>query len=275
MFRPVILFFALALAIATPAGAQAPAGLDRLLSAMRLAEVMEIVAEEGRDYGEDLRDEMFPGRGGERWSQVVARIYDAGPTTEVMTAYLAETLSAEQVSELTVFFASPLGMRITDLELTARRALADVEVEDTVALKVEAMRADQDPRLDLIDQYVEANDLIELNVASGMNANFAFYQGLVESGVLGVDLSDEDMLNDVWAQEPALRAETEDWLYIFLTLAYEPLSDEELLAYIDLSRSGAGRVLNHALFAGFDIVFRRISREMGIAAAQFMSGQDI
>jgi hypothetical protein len=58
-------------------------------------------------------------------------------------------------------------------------------------------------------------------------------------------------------------------------MAYQPLNDADLEAYIEVSETRAGRVLNRALFAGFDDMYVSISRALGVAAARFMTGQDI
>jgi hypothetical protein len=83
------------------------------------------------------------------------------------------------------------------------------------------------------------------------------------------------MLTDVWTQEDSIRTETEDWLFPYLTLSYEPLDDAELQAYVDFSDTPAGKRLNTALFAAFDTVFSDISHALGAAAARQMQGEDI
>ena len=108
-----------------------------------------------------------------------------------------------------------------------------------------------------------------------MNANLAFYRGLSESGAFPAEMTEDQMLSDVWAQEPDVRAETTDWLYPFLSLAYQPLSDDQLEAYIAFSETAAGDRLNGALFAAFDKVFTQISYDLGRAAAGQMQGEDI
>jgi hypothetical protein len=103
----------------------------------------------------------------------------------------------------------------------------------------------------------------------------AFFQGLAEVGGGVGEIPEEDMLADVWAQEPDIRAETEAWILPYLSLAYGPLSDDELAEYIGFSKTGPGQKLNHALFAAFDAVFSQISRDLGRATAKQMLGEDI
>ena len=85
--------------------------------------------------------------------------------------------------------------------------------------------AERDPRLDLLDRFAEANDLIEENVSGALNSNLAFYRGMSEGGAFtGAEMTEEEMLSEVWSQEDDIRAETAGWLYPFLMLAYESVS---------------------------------------------------
>ncbi|MCV2881162.1 DUF2059 domain-containing protein [Actibacterium sp. XHP0104] len=273
MLRPLTALVILLIA-ALPAAA-APPGLDRLVTQLRLPDVIEIMASEGEAHGADIEAEMFPGQGGARWPAVVAAIYDPTRGTRIMTDQLRESLDEGQIDALIEFFGSPLGERIITLEIDARRAIADEAVEQAAYDQLHEMQQDEAPRLDLITALIEANDLVDLNVAGGLNANLAFYTGLADGGAFGADLPQQDMLRDIWSQEPDLRADTEEWLYAYMLMAYEPLSDNDLRAYIDLAETPEGRALNHALFAGFDVLYRQVSHELGLASARMMATQDL
>ena len=108
-----------------------------------------------------------------------------------------------------------------------------------------------------------------------MNSNYAFYIGLLDGNAFPRRLSENEVLADVWSQEDEIRDDTTEWVYSYLLMAYQPLSDEDLEVYTAMSRTEEGRALNRALFAAFDDVFVDISRNLGIAAARFISGQDI
>lgn len=260
---------------AVPLKAEPDAQVRALTDAMQLPALMEIMALEGQSYGVDLEAEMFPDRGAAPWADLIARIYDTERLESVMTEVLSAELMQDDLPDLLAFYGGELGARVTELEITARRALLDPKVEEASYAIWEEMLARDDPRLGVLDAFVQANDLIEMNVAGGLNSNLAFYRGLNDGGAFEYGLSEADMLNDVWSQEPDVRMETQDWLYPYLAMAYEPLSDEELQAYVDLSESDAGQRLNAALFAAFDVMFRQVSYDLGFGAAQFIKGQDI
>jgi hypothetical protein len=164
------------------------------------------------------------------------------------------------------------------LELTTREALLDKQLESAAQETWAQLQENPLPaptrRTQLLRDVVIANDLIETNIAAALNGNFAFYKGLAQAGALG-DLSADDLLADVWAAEPEVRADMEEWLYPFLAMAYDPLTDDELQSYIDFARTDAGRALNGALFSAFDALGATQSFGMGLAAGRLMTGKDI
>jgi hypothetical protein len=263
------------------AGLTAPADAspktDALIAALDVPAVLAVMQDEGLAYGADLEDSMFPGLGGANWDAAVRRIYDAERALPVFTKDFAAALDAPgtDVDAMIAFFASDTGKKAVGLEVSARRALLDKAVEEASKLKLAEMRDAKDARLGAVKTFIEANDLIEGNVTSGLNANLAFYKGLSAAGAFDQGMSEAQILEDVWGQEPSLRADTEDWLDSYLMMAYSPLTDAELTAYIDFSRSKAGHDLNKALFAGFDTLFVEVSHQLGIAAAAFVAGQDL
>ncbi|MHC0055003.1 DUF2059 domain-containing protein [Actibacterium sp. D379-3] len=274
MIRRLLPMLALVVLV-LPARAAPSEDLDRLITALRLPEVVGIMTQEGIAYGDELEQEMFPARGGPRWRGMVATIYDADRLTGMMAQELATALDDTDLGPLIAFYEGPLGSRITGLEISARQALLDPAVEEASIEAWQMMQADDDPRLALLEEFVAVNDLVEMNVVGGLNANFAFYTGLNDGGAFPQDLAQQDMLRDVWSQEEAVRADTVEWLFSYLAMAYRPLDDGDLRGYIALSETSAGQALNRALFQGFDVMFRQVSRELGLGAAQFIAGQDI
>lgn len=255
----------------------AAGSVEELTRLLRLDEVMAVMRDEGLKYGGDLEGELFPAAGGARWAAAVDDIYDSGAMLRRFEQVFAPGMAADpQALDATLdFFGSERGQRIVELEIAARRALLDEAVEEVAEARVQEMRSTDDPRLDLILRYAEVNDLIEQNVAGALNSNLAFYRGMVEGGAFEGGLTESEMLADVWSREEEVRNDTEEWLLPFLAMAYDPLTDDDLLAYVAFSGTPPGQTLNTALFAGFDALFEALSRDLGRAAAQMMSGQDL
>lgn len=246
-----------------------------LYDAMQLSEIIAIMREEGLRYGETLRTEMLGGASGPGWMRAVDRIYSfERMETEFLTGFEGR-IDPKHYPTLIQFFSSQQGRDIVHFETSARRALLDEDVEATAKQIYDDLVGELDPRLDLIERYVEANDLIESNVAGALNSSLAFYEGLAKGDALDSALTPDRILALVWDQEPEIRAETKDWIYPFLTLAFDPITESDIEAYIALSESEAGQDLNAALFAAFDVLFVNISRDMGAAVAVYMQGEDI
>ncbi len=134
--------------------------------------------------------------------------------------------------------------------------------------------AARDPRVAQLRRMIEAADLLEMNVAGALSGNLAFMTGMAETGAYGA-VPDDQILSDVWGQEEQVRADTSTWLYSYLGLAYSPLTEAEMESYIKFWQSPAGQRLNAALFAAFDRVFTGVSRQLGVAAARQLGGQDL
>lgn len=265
-----------AVAAATlPARAEVTPEIEALLEAMDMRGLLEVMHLEGQDYGTMLEDELFPGRGGAAWAAIVSQTYDPTVMYDRFANRFSGELEGENVATMTDFFTSDTGQRIVAYEITAREALLEEGIEEAAKETLSVKEAEDDPRLALVREFVRANDLVESNVMGAMNANYAFYVGLMDGKAFPRQMTEQDILSDVWSQEEEIRADTEEWVHSYLLMAYQPLSDEDLQTYIDMARTPEGRALNRALFAAFDEVFTDISATLGLAAARFIAGQDI
>lgn len=269
---------AVLLSVQAPATAENSGQILQLSKTMQISSILAVMREEGLDYGTTLEPELFPGKGGATWTAQVSRIYDVAAMQIQFDEALVAALAHEDATSLDVmegFFGSDRGQRILMLEIEARRALLDEATEDAAKVNVQEMAAEGDPRLALIRKFAEANDLIEMNVAGALNANLAFFKGMAEAGAFDDEMTEDQMLSNVWSQEPDIRGETETWLYPYLALAYQPLSDDDMDAYLAFSDLDEGQALNAAVFEAFNDLFTAISADLGRAAAKQMRGEDI
>lgn len=249
---------------------------DAVFEALRLPEIIDVMSEEGAQYGDVLAEQLFPqGAAPEAWSDMVADLYDPARMEARAREQLAQRLDGADTDAILAFFDAEPGRTFAELELAARRSMLDPEVEQAANEAAAMAMAADGPRVELIRRYVEANDLVEQNVVSALNTNAAYLMGLLDGGGMGTDMTESDVLADVAAQEPQLRADTTEWLYSFLLMAYEPASDADLEALIAFSETEPGRALNGALFHAFDGVFEDISRALGLASAREMATEDI
>ena len=116
---------------------------------------------------------------------------------------------------------------------------------------------------------------VGLGRAIGLEPALAHF---VDPWVLGAEeqpVSEEDMLAEVWGQEDDVRAESAEWLFPYLLLAYEGLTEQEMRDYLAFSGTPGGKALNAAVFAAFDEMFVQLSEALGRAAADVLAGSDI
>ena len=270
--RRLGLYLAVVLCVSANALQAAPTG-EALARILRIDALAQALHDEGIDHAKILDADILGGRGGAHWGREVARIYDVDRIAGAIRAVLSDDLGEDEAIQTAAFFDSSLGQEILSLEIAARVSMRDADVEAAARAAHDGLKGTGDPRLALVNRFVTVNDLVERNVAGAMSASYQFLRGLSDGGATGLD--DAAILAEVWGEEAATRDETESWLFAYLLMSYRPLADEDLTAYIAFSESPAGQALNAALFAGFDVLYRAISYELGVGLARALAASDI
>lgn len=266
-----------ALAETTSRPPAAEISVTTLSEVMQLPALFAVLRQEGLDYGATLEKDMFPGGGGPGWKAAVDALYDDKALLADFNAVLDAELAKDPalLAEIIAFYQGKTGLRIASLEVEARRAFLDEASEEAARVAAEDRAAARDPKVKLLERFITAGDMVEMNVAGALSGNLAFMQGMSNAGAYGQPMPEADLMGEVWAQEQQIRNDTTSWLHAYLGLAYEPLSEREMQDYVDFMESPAGQRLNAALFLAFDQVFRQLSYDLGLAAGTAMLGQDI
>ena len=257
----------------SPAWADRAAQMDALIAALRVADTVAIMREEGIEYGTSLAIDMIPEADMPAWHDALDRIYDTAKMQDLVESGLRDELSEDDIAPLAAFFTSDLGGEIIELELSARRAFLDRDVEDAARDRYADLSLEGARIIDQVDSFIDDSDLIEHNVMGILNSNLMLYRGLADGGAY--DLTEEDILLDVWSQESAVREDSAEWIGAYLLAAYQPLDPEDLDAYVALWRTDAGQDLNGALFTVFDRMYEELSYLTGQAVAQQMRSQKL
>lgn len=261
---------------AGPAQAQAdPDQVVRLFDALELPGIIAVMQREGLDYADQIATDLIPGDPSASWNATIAGIYDIERMEQMALSGMIETLDGAAIEAMLAFYDADPGRTIPQLEVSAREAMLMTEIEDAAKEIAAGAIAEETDRYLLVRDFVEANDLIELNVMGALNANYAFFSGLQAGGALPPGMTDDQILADVWSQEPDIRTNTTEWVYAFLMLAYQPLSAAELETFTAFSQTPAGQQMNRALFEAFDRMFLDISRALGEAAADELTTQEL
>lgn len=241
---------------------------ELLFERLRLAEVADALIREGAAYGDSLHADMIPGIDAAEWQRAVGRIYDRDRLLGMMRQRLDAAMQGQELSALLAYFGSDAGREVIALELSARDVLADPALLQASADRYRHLLSGDAALTGAIARMVRAGDLIERNVAGTLGANLMFYRGMKAGGALA--WSDDQLIREVWAQEPVVREEAADWIYGFSLLAYEPLSAVARDAYADLWETPEGRALNAALFAAYDEIYAEVSFRLGQAVARYL-----
>lgn len=262
-------------------GTSRPGRANEIAELYLFTDLFPIMAQEGiTSAGADDATPLAP-EDLQKWRNDLALIYDPSRMQADFSAVLDAQLAAkDDVRAHAVAFARSVeGARVLQLEISARQALLDDEIDEMARLSLSEAR-ESDPRspsaqrLALVRERIDVNDLVELNVSLGLNTTYAYYMGMLsETEIPG--LSAQDVLALVWSQEQDIRADVVDWIESYFLLAYQPLSDDELRRYIDHSASENGDAFNRMMFQAFDAVFVDISRRVGAALGRALSGETL
>lgn len=259
--------------LAGPAAADRSDDMSALMDALRIRDTVEIMREEGVLYGDDLAEEMLSGTESKSWRAVVSRIYDTEKMYASVERGFEEELADADLAPMLDFFRSDLGREIVDLELSAREAFIDPDTEDAARGRYDEARNNDTRLARQIETMIDDGDLVEFNVTGALNSNLMFYRGLSDGGAF--EMTEEEILADVWAQEGEVREDTVSWMGAFLLMAYTPLEPEEVDAYISFYRTPSGRELNRAMFGAFDGMYEDISYLLGQTVASHMQSQEL
>lgn len=248
-----------------------------LTDALQMDKMIDVLVQEGLADATDIGAEFRSAGAQASWQGRIREIYAPDKMRAAVQLGLDSALAgqAEATTDAIRFFTAPAGRRTLQLETDTRLALMDKDTEAAAALRWQEMVESNHPRVAMLRQLAEVNDLIEINVAGAMNSTLAFYRGMALSGGPFADMTEAEMLDMVRASEPSTRTATEEWLFPYMAMAYAPLSDDDLRSVIRFAGSPSGRVLNAAMLGTFNTLFDDISRDLGMAYGQEMAGEDI
>lgn len=263
---PIVWLFSVVTAVAD-------ARISVLVDVLKLPEAAVILSEEGLAQADELNKDMLNGQGGAGWAMQVSRIYEPALMVERVRTELEQQLTGDDLEEVITFYASTKGTEIIELENAARRAIQDQAVEDAARGQFTDLDGRNDPRQLLIEEYIATGDMISRNVTSALNSNYQFLRGMVDGDAF--EMSESEMLKDAAGEMEESMRDTREWLNGFLLLAYHPLSDDDLRAYIAFAKTPAGEALNRALFDGFGKAYEDISYALGQAVARNMLAEEL
>ncbi len=254
------------------------ADFEALTDALHITDTIAIMHEEGLVYADQVAAAMLEEGATDGWQRQIAQLYDKNRMEQLVLQGLERALNGADLAPMLTFYASETGQRAVTLEMAARRAFLDPGTEQAArAAATEAATLTDGPQAALLKRtrrLIESGDLIERNVTASLNADMMFWRGVMDSGGPGpvADEGDEaDLVDAVTATLEETRRETEEWMTAFLMVACGPLTSEQMDKYTTFFETRDGRVLNAALFEGFNAMYDQLAYLLGRTAGTWMS----
>jgi hypothetical protein len=186
--------------------------------------------------------------------------FQTAPMLEKVRAKLGE-LNEKQFDDTLRWLDTPLGRRITELENSANEPAAMQKIEAYAQERQKQpaprsrMRLIQDLNRVTGAQEMSNNimEAIMLATALGMNAAQPREQ----------QTSPEALRKEIKSSMPDIQKQTEQFVTSSMLYTYRPLTDKELEAYLQFSRSASGTAYNKSATAGMsDALLEAIGRFM-------------
>lgn len=248
---------------------------DQIVTELQLAELARILADEAMVDAETQLDPALDPGARREWLSNLRRLNDAERLLSMLSDALSRAGASAPEAELLRaldFYRKPLGKRVVALELSARRAMIDPDGRSAAEAAYVQSGREAAARRQKLEQLIDASDVIEASVASGLNAYLAATRGF--QAAVGENGTEADLV-DVWAQEDQIRHEVGNWVRGLLFLAYGPLSDAELEQLIAFTKSSEGQILADVVLQAFDEVFMQVAFETGMASAASIAGEEL
>ncbi len=246
----------------TAGAALANADIDRLVDAMGVPGLIQAFASEGQDAGVAINNSFLNGQGGDVWGETVRRLYDPARLEAELRTAMQESLDGDVAAQALLFFESDLGEKVVDLEVQARQAMLNDDLEA-------AAKSAPSATSDAVSDFLIVRDLIERNTETAMAAQMAFFDGLAATSAGPGDAPDLEGLRD------SLRADTESWLRGYYALAQSPLSGDDVAIYTAFWDTDVGRALDNALFDAFSASYVALSYGLGQAAGRLLPQNEL
>lgn len=241
--------------------AWADTNVNRLVDAMGLPGLIAVFAAEGVESGQDLNIGFLDGQGGDVWAQTVNELYDPARLEQELRDGMIAVLDSDVAAQALLFFESDVGARIVDLEVEARRAMMNDDLEDAAKSAPSASSAP-------ITEFLDVRDLVTLNTDTSIAARVAFFEGMALT-------APQIELPDVEAQRDDVRARTESWLRGYYALAQSPLTADDVAIYTAFWETEVGDAVNAALIGTFTDSYVTLSFGLGQMVGRLLPQNDL
>ncbi len=237
------------------------ADVDAMVDALGVPQLIAIFASEGAQSGALIDQGMLNGQGGDVWAETVRRLYDPARMEQEMRASMAREVDPDVAAQALLFLQSDIGTKAIDLEVQARQAFTNPDVEA-------AARAAPAAQADAVTDFLATRDLIDRNTDVAVDARIAFFEGLMEGSGRG-EMPDLDGLR------AGIATETEGWLRGYYALTQSAMTADEVAVLTAFWETDVGQAVDDALFVAFGQSYVTLSYGLGQAAGRLMPQNEL
>ena len=197
----------------------------------------------------------------EAWSDAVQGSFDADKMEAAIESRMAGNLTEKDLSDLASFYASPLGKRVTALEIQASTP------EERKRKKIDGpkilaeLQTKEPARLELYRKIMEDLSSVDMGEAIALNVAYAMTAGML--GAAGKPLKDEQIMGLVKQQAAKLRETIEKNVMEGSAYTYRDLPLDELRLYSAFLLSPAGSRYYDQMLAAMAVVMGDEARSFG------------
>ncbi|MEL7164088.1 MAG: hypothetical protein AAGL96_01340 [Pseudomonadota bacterium] len=245
----------------TAIGARAQDAVDQLFDAAGLPALIASFAEDSRLGARDLNDSFLQGQGGDVFFETIERLNNPERLTQAMRAGVRDRIDITTAARALTFVGSEMGQRIARLEVEARQAMSNEDVE--AAALVAAERAD-----DAVVSMIELRNLSERNADISFNAQVAFWAGIAATA------PDFDV-PDMEAQRDRITSRSRQWVTGYYMLVASALEEDDLATYTAFWDTEVGETWDGAVSEALQEMYTELSFATGQAVGRLLPQNEL
>lgn len=170
---------------------------------------------------------------GYQWTSATKQVFDSEKMQMMALELLEKTLSDDLLSHAAAFYATPLGLRLVEVENASHM----MEDDDAKKLQgealIEAMRSEDPARLELIRKMNNAIDSAGHGVRAVQEIQVRFIMAANAAGVLSMRVDEEGLRARLRENEEALRESLAASALSNAAFTYRDFSNDEIATYAD------------------------------------------
>jgi hypothetical protein len=207
----------------------------------------------------------FPGPKPEKlvdaWVVASEEAFDADRLLVAAEARMAGKLTDAELRELYEYFSSPLGHKVSALEIASAKA-GDTKTREAEGERIFKDLAAKDPeRLALYNRMLEGLGAVDFAEVVTLNMTYSMVAGMFAAA--DTPVSDEAMLALVKEATADIRQTSEKILQADTAITYRDLPNDELEKHVDFLETPAGARYYEVSLQAVDQVLSKEAREFG------------